>query len=61
MGSIMAPDASKTIAQPVLRVTNTSQMGRMLWIGFYTLLLNIVTLTLFRFWGRTHFLQAAMV
>jgi uncharacterized membrane protein YjgN (DUF898 family) len=27
----------------------------MLWIGFYTILLNILTLTIFRFWGRTHF------
>ena len=27
----------------------------MLWIGFYTILLNLVTLTIFRFWGRTHF------
>lgn len=34
---------------------NTSRIKRMLWIGFYTLLFNILTLTLFRFWGRTHF------
>lgn len=27
----------------------------MLWIGFYTTILNIFTLTIFRFWGRTHF------
>ncbi len=27
----------------------------MMWIGFYTLLLNILTLTVFRFWGRSHF------
>ncbi|MEO1311478.1 MAG: DUF898 family protein [Pseudomonadota bacterium] len=36
-------------------VRNDSRIGPMLWIGFYTFLLNIVTLTLFRFWGRTHF------
>ena len=38
-----------------LAVKNTSSIPPMLWIGFYTTLLNIVTLTLFRFWGRTHF------
>ena len=36
-------------------VSNASRTGAMLWIGFYTGLLNIVTLTVFRFWGRTHF------
>jgi uncharacterized membrane protein YjgN (DUF898 family) len=38
-----------------LAVRNTSGVLPMLWIGFYTTLLNIVTLTIFRFWGRTHF------
>lgn len=38
-----------------LRVVNASEIGAMLWIGLYTFLLNIVTLTVFRFWGRTHF------
>ena len=38
-----------------LRIVNASQIGAMLWIGLYTFLLNIVTLTVFRFWGRTHF------
>ena len=38
-----------------LSVRNTSKISTMLWIGFYTILLNIVTLTVFRFWGRTHF------
>lgn len=38
-----------------LTVENNSRLGRMFWIGFYTTLLNIVTLTIFRFWGRTHF------
>jgi uncharacterized membrane protein YjgN (DUF898 family) len=38
-----------------LAVRNDSRIGPMLWIGFYTILLNIVTLTIFRFWGRTQF------
>jgi uncharacterized membrane protein YjgN (DUF898 family) len=38
-----------------LAVKNTSRILPMLWIGVYTTLLNIVTLTVFRFWGRTHF------
>lgn len=38
-----------------LVIQNRSNILRMLWIGFYTLLLNLVTLTVFRFWGRTHF------
>ena len=38
-----------------LAVKNTSRIMPMLWIGFYTTLLNIITLTVFRFWGRTHF------
>jgi uncharacterized membrane protein YjgN (DUF898 family) len=38
-----------------LEVANQSRIGRMLWIGFYTTALNILTLTIFRFWGRTRF------
>ncbi|MEL7028325.1 MAG: DUF898 family protein, partial [Pseudomonadota bacterium] len=38
-----------------LEVRNTSNIGAMLWIGFYTVILNLLTLTIFRFWGRTHF------
>jgi len=38
-----------------LTVRNVSRIGPMLWIGFYTSILNVFTLTLFRFWGRTHF------
>ncbi|MEM0930626.1 MAG: DUF898 family protein [Pseudomonadota bacterium] len=38
-----------------LAVANTSRIGSMLWIGFYTFVLNILTLTFFRFWGRTIF------
>lgn len=39
----------------VYQFSNVSRVKRMLWIGFYTLILNILTLTFFRFWGRTHF------
>jgi len=39
----------------VYQFSNNSRIKRMLWIGFYTLIFNILTLTLFRFWGRTHF------
>ncbi len=38
-----------------LPVGNRSEILAMLWIGFYTTVLNIFTLTIFRFWGRTHF------
>ncbi len=38
-----------------LPVGNRSTILAMLWIGFYTTILNIFTLTIFRFWGRTHF------
>ncbi|MEM8772603.1 MAG: DUF898 family protein [Pseudomonadota bacterium] len=38
-----------------LPVSNQSRILSMLWIGFYTTILNIFTLTIFRFWGRTHF------
>ena len=38
-----------------LSVSNASSIGTMLWIGFYTTLLNLLTLTVFRFWGRTQF------
>ena len=50
----MTENASGTQTQN-LTVKNTSGIGPMLWIGFYTLLLNFLTLTFFRFWGRTHF------
>ncbi len=46
---------SETSINTDLTVENRSSLGAMFWIGFYTFLLNIVTLTLFRFWGRTHF------
>ncbi|MEO1137165.1 MAG: DUF898 family protein [Pseudomonadota bacterium] len=47
--------AAQSAPESSLAVKNISSIGPMLWIGFYTTLLNIVTLTLFRFWGRTHF------
>ena len=36
-----------------LDVENNSSIWRFLWIGFYSTLLLIPTLTLFRFWSRT--------
>lgn len=36
-----------------LHVENNSSIGQFLWIGFYSALLAIPTLTLFRFWERT--------
>lgn len=41
--------------QKTYQFANNSRPKRMLWIGFYTIVFNILTLTLFRFWGRTHF------
>ena len=41
-----------------LAIVCKMQKRRALWIGFYTTLLNIVTLTIFRFWGRTQFRRA---
>lgn len=38
-----------------LPIGNRSKILVMLWIGFYTTILNIFTLTIFRFWGRTQF------
>lgn len=40
---------------PGATIEQTSTIGGMLWIGFYTTILSILTLTLFRFWGRTQF------
>ncbi|MBU6374064.1 MAG: DUF898 family protein [Alphaproteobacteria bacterium] len=37
------------------KIDQHSTIGGMLWIGFYTSILSILTLTLFRFWGRTQF------
>lgn len=48
-------DDAEPIAGEKLRIENTSKFGRMFWIGTYTTLLSIVTLTIFRFWGRTNF------
>ena len=36
-----------------LDVENRSRIGSFLWIGFYTTIFTIVTLTLYRFWART--------
>ncbi len=54
-GTTTALAARKKAGDPGLDVVSASRIGAMLWIGFYTFLLNIVTLTIFRFWGRTHF------
>ncbi len=40
---------------PDLEIRNNSTFWPILWIGIYTTLLNIITLTLFRFWGRSQF------
>ncbi|MEM7740443.1 MAG: DUF898 family protein [Pseudomonadota bacterium] len=48
-------DTENTDGALTLQMGNGSRIRRMLWIGFYTFVLNIFTLTLFRFWGRTHF------
>ncbi len=61
MTSLHNPDDTDTASfagrprEAALRIVNASEIGAMLWIGLYTFLLNIVTLTIFRFWGRTHF------
>lgn len=47
--------ARRQRSDPGFEVVNSSRKRAMLWIGLYTFLLNIVTLTVFRFWGRTHF------
>lgn len=47
-GSANAPVSNLTIS-------NQSKFGRIFWIGFVTTLLSIVTLTIYRFWGRTKF------
>lgn len=53
---ISLEDASATEqSDQDLTIKNNSRLPRMLWIGFYTTILNILTLTIFRFWGRTHF------
>jgi uncharacterized membrane protein YjgN (DUF898 family) len=36
-----------------LNVENKSKVGDFLWIGFYSSILTLLTLTLFRFWART--------
>lgn len=36
-----------------LEVTNGSKIGPFLWMGFYTTIFTILTLTLYRFWART--------
>jgi uncharacterized membrane protein YjgN (DUF898 family) len=46
--------AATAPARPVeLNVDNKSSILEFLWIGFYSSLLMLPTLTLFRFWGRT--------
>lgn len=54
-GAMPAASLAAPARDASLRVVNASEIGAMLWIGLYTTLLNIVTLTIFRFWGRTHF------
>jgi uncharacterized membrane protein YjgN (DUF898 family) len=36
-----------------LDVENSSTIGQFLWIGFYTSIFTLLTLTLYRFWART--------
>lgn len=46
-------DQAAEPARVRLDVENHSSIGQFLWIGFYSALLAIPTLTLFRFWERT--------
>ena len=46
----MSAEPQGTVA---LDVENTSKIGAFLWIGFYTTIFTVLTLTLFRFWART--------
>jgi uncharacterized membrane protein YjgN (DUF898 family) len=57
MSEVMTEAASGVRPQrgDTLPVRNDSRLGAMFWIGTYTTLLSIVTLTIFRFWGRTQF------
>lgn len=36
-----------------LAIENRSKIGQFLWIGFYTSILTVLTLTIYRFWART--------
>jgi uncharacterized membrane protein YjgN (DUF898 family) len=40
-----------------LKIEQTSSVGNFVWLGFWTSLLLLPTLTLFRFWARTMFRQ----
>lgn len=44
------PGAGGAVA---LDVKNKSSIGQFLWIGFYSAIFTLLTLTLFRFWART--------
>jgi uncharacterized membrane protein YjgN (DUF898 family) len=51
MSSDAAPQAPAGHTR--LDVENNSTIGQFLWIGFYTSIFTVLTLTLYRFWART--------
>jgi len=51
-GAIMT-DANNPNADQSIALEQHSKIVPFLWIGTYTAFLSIITLTLFRFWGRT--------
>lgn len=46
-------DAGQGAGPLRLEVQNNSTIGQFLWIGFYSSIFTLLTLTLFRFWART--------
>ncbi len=53
-GGVVASGSWPSAAQPVQKLQYDGRIGALYWIFIKNLLLNIITLSIYRFWGKTN-------
>jgi uncharacterized membrane protein YjgN (DUF898 family) len=53
-GGVVAASSRPGAGQPVQKLEYDGRIGALYWIFFKNLLLNIITLSIYRFWGKTN-------
>src|SRR5918995_781358 len=53
-GGVVAAASWPSAGQPVQKLQYDGRIGALYWIFIKNLLLNIITLSIYRFWGKTN-------
>src|SRR6266511_2976791 len=53
-GGVVAASSWPSAGQPVQKLEYDGRIGALYWIFIKNLLLNFITLTIYRFWGKTN-------